>query len=774
MLLRGMGRPAEARPNLEEALAVRKKVLGPEHPDTAASLNNLGLLLSEMGQHAEARRHHEEALAVRKKVLGPEHPQTADSLNNLAVLLSEMDQHAEARRHHEEALAVWKKVLGAEHPHTARSLTNLGTVLHKMGQHVEARRHYEEALGVWKKVLGAEHPDTAGSLNNLGVLLQEMGEEPEAWQKLMLASATWAQFLARTAVLSAQRDHPDLVAPRRNRFSLLVSVAEQTRHLAADQRQDLLTSLLDWKAIGSAALSVRRGALLASTDPDTRERFAKLKAVRQQLADLSLRGPGRLPPGQYRTTCDDLRREEDRLERDLAGQVKDYARLRRAQRARPDDLAKELAPGQVLVELAQYDYYDFTAKDRARRRRPARYAAVLLWRPADAKAGPEIRFVPLGPAEPVNRAIRAWRAEAASGPVDPATERALRERVWEPVARALPAGARSLVIAPDGELALLPFEAVRLADDRYLVERFQVSYVSHGRDLMPTPLPQDKPGPALVLTDPDYEAVGDAPTPPVDARVARADAPRSGDFEKRGIRFKRLPGFAREADAVARAWQAARPGEPMHRLQGPDASEERLAASKRPRLLYLITHGFFLPDLQLVRAGRDLRNFEIVPLGPGRPRPSGSGEDPRLRSGLALAGANRWQQRAERGQSDGLLTALEVENLDLWGTELVVLSACETGLGQVEVGEGVLGLRRAFQNAGAQAVLASLWKVPDRDTERLMAGFFRRWLQGTPKAQALREAQLELLAELRKDADPKRRPAPPLLWAGFICHGRAD
>jgi hypothetical protein len=242
------------------------------------------------------------------------------------------------------------------------------------------------------------------------------------------------------------------------------------------------------------------------------------------------------------------------------------------------------------------------------------------------------------------------------------------------------------------------------------------------------------------------------------------------------MHFKRLPGFAGEADAVAGAWQAARPGQPLHRLRGRDASEEGLAARPRPRLLYLITHGFFLPDLRPVRAdgGRDLRNFDIVSLGPGRPRPSGSGEDPRLRSGLALAGANRWQQRAERGQSDGLLTALEVENLDLWGTELVVLSACETGLGQVEVGEGVLGLRRAFQNAGAQTVLASLWKVPDRDTERLMTGFFRRWLRGTPKAQALREAQLELLADLRKDADPKRRPAPPLLWAGFICHGRAD
>jgi CHAT domain-containing protein len=127
--------------------------------------------------------------------------------------------------------------------------------------------------------------------------------------------------------------------------------------------------------------------------------------------------------------------------------------------------------------------------------------------------------------------------------------------------------------------------------------------------------------------------------------------------------------------------------------------------------------------------------------------------------------------RAAAGRSDGLLTALEAEGLDLWGTELVVLSACETGLGQVEAGEGVLGLRRAFQQAGARTVVASLWRVPDTETQRVMAAFFRHWLGGVPKGRALRQAQLEVLAALRGDTDPQRRKAPPLLWAGFICHG---
>jgi CHAT domain-containing protein len=161
----------------------------------------------------------------------------------------------------------------------------------------------------------------------------------------------------------------------------------------------------------------------------------------------------------------------------------------------------------------------------------------------------------------------------------------------------------------------------------------------------------------------------------------------------------------------------------------------------------------------------------LVSQGGIPPRPAGPAQDPRLRSGLALAGANRWQERSARGLSDGLLTALEVEELDLWGTELVVLSACDTGRGEIQVGEGVLGLRRAFQLAGARTALASLWQVPDTETARLMTDCLKRWLDGAPPADALRQAQLALIRQLRQSDNPRLREAPPLFWAGFICHG---
>ena len=166
----------EARPLYERALAIREKLLGPEHPDTATSLNQLALLLQDQGDLAGARPLHERALAIREKVLGPEHPDTAVSLNNLASLLQAQGDLAGARPLFERALAICEKVLGPEHPDTAPSLNNLARLLQAQGDLAGARPLYERALAIYEKVLGPEHPETATSLNNVALLLQAQGD----------------------------------------------------------------------------------------------------------------------------------------------------------------------------------------------------------------------------------------------------------------------------------------------------------------------------------------------------------------------------------------------------------------------------------------------------------------------------------------------------------------------------------------------------------------------------------------------------------------------
>jgi CHAT domain-containing protein len=320
------------------------------------------------------------------------------------------------------------------------------------------------------------------------------------------------------------------------------------------------------------------------------------------------------------------------------------------------------------------------------------------------------------------------------------------------------------VVAPDGQLCLLPFEALRLDNGEYLVETTPVRYVTTGRDLLPGPEVAPAGAVAVVLSDPAYDAL-----PGGSSKVEAVWWPAPS----RALHFKSLPGFAREAAAVSKLLRG-RPGWDIRPLQKERASEEALASVLRPRLVYCITHGFFLQDAGPRPATDDrLRDLELVEPDAAATRKTAVREaDARLRSGLALAGANVGRERAAKGLSDGLLTALEVENLDLWGTDLVVLSACETGLGDVKVGEGVVGLRNAFQQAGARTVVASFWKVPDAQTEQLMSDFLGRWLKGGGKAEALRQAQLEMIRWLRNSDAPALRGAPPLYWAGFVCHGQ--
>jgi CHAT domain-containing protein/Tfp pilus assembly protein PilF len=811
-LLRATADYAGARRMHERALATRRKLLGEDHPHTALSMSNLGLVLGELGDETAARRLLEQAVAICKKTLPPEHPTSLTALNGLSVRLQDMGEYAEALPLAEQVVAINKRAVGSHHPRTGTSLLNLGAVLTGLGKYPRAHTCYQEALVIHRKALGPDHPITLGCLNNLGHLAwtqgkydeaadyfeqahtalertlgqdhpqvaaarsnlglqaQARGRAAEAWRHHAAAGAAYARLAERLLLASAESAHAAIVQRWGYCLDALLTIAEAAPGQVEAAGSELLAAVLDWKASSGRALTLRQEARVLAGDATATALHRKLNELRGRLVRLMLRGPGRATVAEHRRALAELRTERDTLERELGERVAGFASLRRAGRAGADELAGMLGRGAMLVELVLYHPLDARRTD-ARQWGAPRYAAVLVWREPGKKVVPVVRLVPLGEAARLDPAVSAWREAVQKGAIPRAVEDALRERLWTPIAKALPAQARRLYIAPDGALALVPFEALRAKDGTYLVERFAMSYLSSGRDLVIPSARAGKVGPALVLADPDYDGLG-KPTGGVSVRGPQR---RSADLEKRSGPFRSLPGFAREADAVARLLNAAGSEWKVQVQRGPDASEDALAARPRPRLLYLITHGFFLADQDRKpkrRAG--LRDLELVDASPGIRSLPAPGEDPRLRSGLALAGANRWQERSAKGLSDGLLTALEVEGLDLWGTELVVLSACETGLGEVQVGEGVLGLRRAFQLAGAQTVVASLWKVPDAETEQLMARFLKGWLKGQGKAEALRQAQLDLIRALRASPSAARRQAPPLYWAAFVCHGAAE
>jgi CHAT domain-containing protein len=300
------------------------------------------------------------------------------------------------------------------------------------------------------------------------------------------------------------------------------------------------------------------------------------------------------------------------------------------------------------------------------------------------------------------------------------------------------------------------------ADGRYVVETHTIRHLVTGRDLVHprSAVPATAP---VVLADPDY----DLPTAEVRKQAGQPgglDDPAAGLLDlpifSRIPRVQRLPGTAAEAEAIKPFLQRLTRKQPRLYL-GEQAQEAVVKRCSSPEVLVLSTHGFFLHELR-GPPDRKLGPNKAVVKADGRPR-----ENPLLRCGLLLAGCNQ-RSRAGPGGEDGVLTGLEIVGMDLRGTELVVLSACDTGLGQVRNGEGVAGLRQAFQLAGAHHVVASLWPVLDVDTAELMKEVFERLADGQEPGTALQQAQLARIGAYRK----RHGAAHPFVWAAFTVTGQ--
>jgi len=428
-------------------------------------------------------------------------------------------------------------------------------------------------------------------------------------------------------------------------------------------------------------------------------------------------------------------------------------------------IAEALPEEAVLVEYVRFETFDL---DAVRQRgehtwRPARYAAFVLR--VDNPAGVEL--IDLGEGEQVEELIRRFRTaitreqerrhggppeqEVSIGeqPKPSAREagEALRAALFDPLQPVL-GGRTRLIVAPDGELARIPFEVLPVGQSR-LIDTYLISYVATGRDVLrfgaSTGLSRNR---ALVCADPDFDLGVSTAT----ATRVEPQFQQSRDLQQNLSGFERLEGTRTEGQQVAELLAV----EP---LLGQAVLETTVKQCRGPYVLHLATHGFFLPE----QKAEPLEHQSVLQGDAAWWSRLAHLENPLLRSGLALAGANT----ARRGGAlpneaeDGLLTAADVTALDLIGTQLVVLSACETGLGEIRVGEGVFGLRRAFSVAGAQTVVMSLWKVPDEQTRALMQDFYLRLQAGEGRATALREAQLTM----------KRRTDHPLFWGGFICEG---
>jgi CHAT domain-containing protein/Tfp pilus assembly protein PilF len=746
------GEYKEAERLYERALDIREKALGKDHPDTANGLHNLAALYRKQGKYSEAEPLYRRALAIREKALSKDHPLTANSLSNLADLYTSQGKYLEAEPLHKRALAIREKALGKDHPLTANSFHNLGLLYRGQGKYLEAEPLFKRALDIFEKSLGKDHPDTGASLNNLAMLYIAKGDLAQAVKFQSRANAASERTLAHNLITGSERDKLAYLATVLDQTDRTISLHIRSAPNDPEARKLAATMILQRKGRALDATSQNFNALRSRFNPEDQELLDRLKETHSQIARMVLSGPQRMSSERHQARIKEL---EDQAEKDAANISRRSDEFRALFAPVTLEAVRAAIPlDSALIEFASYRPFNAKAVMNDETYGQARYVAYILRR------GGEIECRDLGEAKSIDSAIEAFR-KALRDPRRVDVNRLARvvdAKIFQPIRPLLGSKSR-LLISPDGSLNLIPFAALVDERGRFEVERYSISYLTSGRDLLRLKAPRKSKGGPLVVAAPDFGGKGLLEIAGLEKRDNGA-SPDEGKAESarsavRDLYFPPLPDAAQEGEAL----RALFPGATL--LTKGQATKAALRQVHSPEILHIATHGFFLEDRQLISAGersvqplsndseRALRQLEQrgIPV-----------ESPLLRSGLALAGANEHKE-----DDNGILTALEVTGLNLWGTKLVTLSACDTGVGEVKNGDGVHGLRRALVLAGSETQLMSLWAVSDRATRELMVSYYSRLKQGEGRGESLRRVQLNMLNKMKW--------RHPYFWASFIQSG---
>lgn len=770
----------------QAALGIQIKQLGAEHPDVATGMSNHAITLSRHGEYEQAEMLHRQALEIRRKTLGIEHSNYAESLNNLAVILEKEKKCTESESLNREALAIRRKSLRAEHPLINASLNNLASSISCQGRFLEAEAILLQALKMQKEQLGPEHPEVAVSLHNLATSLfnrrdfeksLSLHNEGLALRKRVFGDDhpkvadslrnLVSQFYANGDTENAIRTMNSMLRIREIQIRSITSEARTQAILQKIREdEDILYSILmesptrtDIAELALSTALLRQGRTIEAgtiankfllahgRDPLTQKKLEAWLSIRQQRDALLYAGLGQLSPAQYVDRINALSLSSNSIESDLAKDMPEIAEL---YPPNYDKIIKKIAgklpQNGALISFLWFKPFQKKFQHAGEKWGKPRYLALILL--ADQK----VIVVDLGLASEIDSTsqllLAALRTPTCS-PVKPSHE--LYKRIFLPLRPYLD-NISEVYISPDGALNLIPFDALHDGDN-YLLGRQRFHYLTSGRDLLREPSIRTTQ-PPLILANPDW---------------GQWDAQQNDDKQallQHLPALTPLPGSQREAEQIGRLLGVT------PRI-GTAATEDLLRSQHAPQILHLATHGLVM---DVVGSPAGARSSLLVPAPTveaeekqasafmWQPGAAGSMN----RSALVLAGVlNGHRGTGLPSAADGLLTADEVRSLNLEGTQLVVLSACDTGRGEVRAGQGVYGLRRAFLIAGAETLVTSLWRIHDEATGELMTTYYRKLLDKQKPGDRL-GAMTEAMAELR--SRPGR--SHPYYWAPFLVIGQ--
>ncbi|MBX7168697.1 MAG: CHAT domain-containing protein [Pirellulales bacterium] len=800
----GLGYREQAHTALQESLAMLRRLAANRPGEITYPLRisnvvfSLSNLMTAKGDYATAATYAAESLELDRELypanLYPRgHVNIAFSMRRLALVKTYLGQFDEALALSQESLAILRglrpeKDFPNGDPDIAAMLDNLGWIQAMKGEFAAAATTEEAALAMLERLFPNEqYPDgvpALGTVNwHLATVYQRLGRTGDAIRALSRSMEIDQQPLENLFAVATEETMIEFFQKELySGANMLVDLCERAQ--AAGDREAATVAykwVLNRKTLIVDSLARLEQARRAEqADPEIKRLNAEILQMRQQLADLAIGSDDEeLTAEAQASQSKELNRRiaqaETERNRRLAGRMTQLV----AGQVEVSQTQAQLAPGTALVEYFRYDDYDFDHAPQVNSSwLDTRYVAFVT-----TAGSKEVVLVDLGLASEIDLIVnelrshveRVNRSLALTGEDQLVQEyrglaRQLAAKILDPLEDRL-SGAKTLLFACDGTLSRVPLHTLVDQQGNYLIEDHRVAYLASGRDLLRE---RSKPATGTVLlADPDFNLAPHQETAPA-ADLAGVDDPnavRSLD-ELRGLSWDRLKDTAVEGREISKLLSGSDYG-PIRTYQDAAATEEQLKELAAPRVLHLATHGYYIPiERQQPSDLGDLALNETTRGGTAAAikRKLRAADNPLLRSGFVLAGANVRPQQNGASVDDGWVTAQEVALLDLRGTELVVLSACETGLGDVAVGRGVAGLRSAFLYAGAESMMTSLFRVPSASTQALMTRFYQGLRDGKPKLDALCDAQRDFFREGLRNQSRFH----PFFWGSFVLIGRPD
>lgn len=700
-----------------------RKIIGGDHPDITPAMIDLALVKFYRGESVKAVSDLlTKALEINKKNFGEKHPRYAETLQYMAALSVAERKPTEAMDMLNQANKIWLEKLGSHNAHTAEIDIAMGDIYRQIHDYQKARDFYAKGSKLFLSIFTDNHPKYINTLSKLGQIYYIEGNYSRA--------ASYCEKTTKANIDYINQNFPSMSDREKSKYWQLIRPDFEFYYTLAmklkDRRPEVLAKLFDINIITKAILlsnSIKvRERIMNSGDPTLRELYKNWLRKKEDLTSASELTPDERNAAGLNVSK--LEAETEKLEKLLGEKSEDFKLDKEENKIRWKDVRNLLDKGEYVVDIVRYRYFDTDFTD------SVIYAALILNQKSKVPGLVLFEYGKTLETKYINHyrnCIKYLYEDELS-----------YDKFWKPLKEMIPPGSK-IFFSPDGVFNELNVETLKNSGGRYIIEEEDINVICNAKDIFSTKV--------LIAKSPDYKndafLVGDPD-------FYKSTPGSNSDAEI----IAQLPGTRKEVSEVnsilkTNRWETKT-------FLGKEAREEALKVVKNPRILHVATHGFFKENQEQIANSSD-DNFI---------NRNKATENPLMRSGLLLNNAGEIIKQDPNDYNpnigDGILTAYEAMNLSLDATDLVVLSACETGLGEIQVGEGVFGLQRAFQIAGAKSVIMSLFKVADDATQDLMITFYKNWInQGMDRRKAFSEAKKAMML---------KRPQP-LYWGAFIMVG---